>query len=39
MRVVIHTGSTPAWAEPLGLPWPLLPVGNRPWLELSLIHI
>jgi hypothetical protein len=33
MRVVIHTGSTPAWAEPLGRPWPLLPVGNRPWLE------
>ena len=33
MMVVIHTGTTPAWAEPLGLPWPLLPVGNRPWLE------
>lgn len=33
MKAVIHTGEPLAWATPLGLPWPLLPVGNRPWIE------
>lgn len=33
MNVVFHTGNTPDWAAPLERPWPLLPVGNRPWLE------
>ena len=33
MRAVLHTGQPLPWAAPLGLPWPLLPVGNRPWIE------
>ena len=33
MNVVFHTGLTPGWAEPLDRPWPLLPIGNRPWME------
>ena len=33
MHVVIQTGLTPDWAAPLARPWPLLPVGNRPWIE------
>lgn len=33
MKAVLHTAEPLAWAEPLGLPWPLLPVGNRPWVE------
>lgn len=33
MKAVIQTGEILPWAEPLGLPWPLLPVGNRPWIE------
>ncbi len=49
MQVIIQTGLTPDWAAPLRRPWPLLPVGNRPWVEfwiewcaaqgLSDIHI
>lgn len=33
MKAVLHTGPTPAWAQPLERPWPLLPIGNRPWAE------
>lgn len=33
MKVVLQTGASLGWAEPLGRPWPLLPVGNRPWVE------
>ncbi len=33
MKAVLHTGESLSWAAPLGLPWPVLPVGNRPWLE------
>jgi hypothetical protein len=33
VNVVFHTGLTPGWAQPLDRPWPLLPVGNRPWME------
>jgi hypothetical protein len=33
MHVILHTGQTPDWAAPLNLPWPLLPIGNRPWIE------
>ena len=42
MHAVIHTGQTPAWAEPLSHPWPLLPIANRLWIEYwiewGLIH-
>lgn len=33
MKAVLHTAEMLPWAEPLGLPWPLLPMGNRPWIE------
>ncbi len=33
MNVILQTGVTPGWASPLARPWPLLPVGNRPWIE------
>lgn len=33
MKAVLHTGCALPWAELLGRPWPLLPVGNRPWIE------
>lgn len=36
MNVIIQTGLSPLWAAPLARPWPLLPVGNRPWIEFWL---
>jgi hypothetical protein len=33
MKAVFHTGIDPPWTAPLGRPWPLLPFGNRPWIE------
>lgn len=33
MNVILQTGAELPWAAPLRLPWPLLPIGNRPWLE------
>ena len=36
MKAVLHTGSALAWAADLGRPWPLLPMGNRPWIEYWL---
>lgn len=33
MIAVLQTGTVLPWTDPLGLPWALLPVGNRPWLE------
>jgi hypothetical protein len=33
MKAVLHTGGALPWAAVLGRPWPLLPVGNRPWIE------
>ncbi len=36
MKAVIHTGLPAPWAQALHLPWPLLPLGNRPLLEYWL---
>lgn len=41
MRTVLHIGAPRAWPRPLGsVPWPLVPLGNRPlleyWFELGL---
>jgi hypothetical protein len=37
MLAVLNTSSACAWAEPFGdLPWPLLPVSNRPLLDYWL---
>lgn len=36
MKAVIHTGVPAPWAEALHLPWPLVPLGNRPLLEYWL---
>ena len=34
MKAVFHTGLIQSWTASLGdIPWPLLPVGNRPFLE------
>jgi hypothetical protein len=34
VKAVLHTGQMQLWAAALGdIPWPLLPVGNRPFLE------
>jgi len=34
VKAVLHTGLIQPWAATLGdIPWPLLPVGNRPFLE------
>lgn len=34
MKAVLHVGAACAWSQALGrIPWPLLPVGNRPLLE------
>ncbi len=37
MKAVLHAGHVLPWATSLGaIPWPLLPVGNRPFLEYWL---
>ena len=34
MKAVLHTGLIQSWSASLGdIPWPLLPVGNRPFIE------
>ena len=34
VKAVLHTGQVQPWTASLGdIPWPLLPVGNRPFLE------
>lgn len=34
VKAVLHTGLVESWATVLGdIPWPLLPVGNRPFIE------
>ena len=40
MKAVLVTGRFAAWTDALGVPWPLLPFGNRLlieyWFELCL---
>ncbi|MEN7973436.1 MAG: NDP-sugar synthase [Verrucomicrobiota bacterium] len=36
MKAVFYTAEALPWAEDLGMPWPLLPVANRPLLDYWL---